>query len=1202
MTVTVGRLNRQTRGSVERALAYEAELTDLYAQQLRRAGRHAAAQFTQHAPVALAAATNPTPPDWVAPDPDELTTEPLDRQARLKARRIHLRALVAAVPQAIKDTADRLGITFDADSPFVEQLLDRTAERAVSLTQETRDVMRKIIGQAYKEGWSVPQTAAALQDQISGLGKTTAVMQARTDLVGLGNGASLASARALGDDAPATKVWLTAGDELVRETHADAEGQEVPIDQPFQVGDDLLMYPGDPDGSDAEVINCFPAGTLIAGTVCGAMRARYTGTLVTVTTRRGRRLSGTPNHPVLTSTGWKGLGEVAEGDHLVCASFNQGTMASAPDVEDVPSRIEQVFDALAPEGFCPRVRACDVNFYGDRPDGDVDVVRADGFLELPCTPAGFKPGQKLELAIADELPTGFSRARLRRQFLRRSDLLAAGGVRLGSESGFLSIGHAAVADQESFARGAAADAALVQSPLDRLTADSEAGGDLQFGELLVDVEADDFVDVEIDAVSAPRRVGFGEVVEDRLVIHAEQLADLPGGQSLAHIEIDDVLGVDVRAFQGDVFTVTTEQGYYIANGVCVANCRCTVVYGDGDRGDQLEASAAPAGGSGRPVDPLSSPAMETQSVSSDVTFAASGDTGLPLSERDRAWDAGEATGRVKKWASSDGSGDPDKIDFDKLGRAYFWRDSAGDGGAAIGDFKLPFADVVDGKLTAVWRGVTAAAGRLSQTDIPASGKDAVRAKIGAYYAKARKTYDDPQIETPWSALVAAVTITVDDEDAETGGTDDAMAEQVRWRGILCVEGEPSQDSPFLVRMLQPGGGTWRDLPLPLGVIFDTPHASGDVEAPVAGGIDSIYRDSVDPRIIWGEGWFNEDEIGCRAAELVNSRSLRGVSIDPYVAEVEIAGGDGDMVDDALDTADEGPTMVTFTRYVIGGATVCPFQALESATIAIVAAANIPETTWVAVDGLLVVSPATEPNEEPAAMTAAAAAEEKPPRAWFETQEPPGLMPLTVTDDGRVFGHLADWASCHTGFPNACVTPPRSPSGYAYFHVGELETAEGDRVSVGKLMISKTGTRGGHAPTSGVGRLEAQRHYDDQTAVGAYIRVVDGRYGPWASGVVRPGLDEDGIAELRANPPSGDWRRVNGALELIAALAVPVPGFPIPRAEVGMVASGDEVHVDALVASSGELSASELAVRALQLAGVLPGSGVRVQRPAAASAS
>jgi hypothetical protein len=87
--------------------------------------------------------------------------------------------------------------------------------------------------------------------------------------------------------------------------------------------------------------------------------------------------------------------------------------------------------------------------------------------------------------------------------------------------------------------------------------------------------------------------------------------------------------------------------------------------------------------------------------------------------------------------------------------------------------------------------------------------------------------------------------------------------------------------------------------------------------------------------------------------------------------------------------------------------------------------------------------------------------------------------------------------------------------------------------------------GKHAPLS-MSRVQAGKHYDDNTHVGAYIRAHDGRHGIWVSGALAPGLSAEDVQQLRANPPSGDWRVVNGNLELIAALAVPVPGYPIRR--------------------------------------------------------
>src|SRR5690606_2540662 len=69
---------------------------------------------------------------------------------------------------------------------------------------------------------------------------------------------------------------------------------------------------------------------------------------------------------------------------------------------------------------------------------------------------------------------------------------------------------------------------------------------------------------------------------------------------------------------------------------------------------------------------------------------------LPLASKDRSWDADAARARVAKWASSDGSGDKDKIDWGKYRKAFVWYDA--ENAENFGAYKLPIADVIDGKL------------------------------------------------------------------------------------------------------------------------------------------------------------------------------------------------------------------------------------------------------------------------------------------------------------------------------------------------------------------------------------------------------------------------------------------------------------------------------------------------------------------------
>ena len=74
---------------------------------------------------------------------------------------------------------------------------------------------------------------------------------------------------------------------------------------------------------------------------------------------------------------------------------------------------------------------------------------------------------------------------------------------------------------------------------------------------------------------------------------------------------------------------------------------------------------------------------------------------------DIPWDAADARRKIAKWASSDGSGDKDKIDWKKYAQGFAWYDASDP--ENFGSYKLPHHTVKDGKLVTVKKGVEAAA-------------------------------------------------------------------------------------------------------------------------------------------------------------------------------------------------------------------------------------------------------------------------------------------------------------------------------------------------------------------------------------------------------------------------------------------------------------------------------------------------------------
>jgi hypothetical protein len=104
---------------------------------------------------------------------------------------------------------------------------------------------------------------------------------------------------------------------------------------------------------------------------------------------------------------------------------------------------------------------------------------------------------------------------------------------------------------------------------------------------------------------------------------------------------------------------------------------------------------------------------------------------LPLADRDREWDGAAAEKRVRKWAGAEDGPNA------KYRDAHAWYDA--DQKDEFGSYKLLVADVVDGKLKAVPRGVMAAGnvmqGARGGVDIPESDVPRVKSHLAKYYGK-----------------------------------------------------------------------------------------------------------------------------------------------------------------------------------------------------------------------------------------------------------------------------------------------------------------------------------------------------------------------------------------------------------------------------------------------------------------------------------
>lgn len=319
-----------------------------------------------------------------------------------------------------------------------------------------------------------------------------------------------------------------------------------------------------------------------------------------------------------------------------------------------------------------------------------------------------------------------------------------------------------------------------------------------------------------------------------------------------------------------------------------------------------------------------------------------------------------------------------------------------------------------------------------------------------------------------------------------------------WEGKLAPLGEPTGDGRIFST-----DGTYRYREFPLPLLWQEATGEGHDSSRVVGTIDS---GEVTAGGFVARGTVFADE------EKVLALLERGV-IRP---SVDLC----DMVADVFadDDDPDGPGTLHVSSATVMAATLVAKPAFENVNVTLTG-----EDTTVEQQGLV----------------AAAVTLQAYDAAAFADPAFPGPTPITVTDDGRVFGHLALWDSCHVGMPGRCVKPPRSNTGYASFHQSTVRTDNGP-LAVGRLTVG-----GGHADAR-AGFRAAAEHYDQTGATWAMVRAGEDEHGIWVAGQVHPDATAAQVQAGAEAPLSGDWRRIGGGMELVAALSVSTPGFPVRR--------------------------------------------------------
>lgn len=1077
------------------------------------------------------------------------------------------------------------------------------------------------------------------------------------------------------------KEWVSRHDSRTRVSHAIADGQRVRLGDRFIVGASRMLYPGDPAAPIEETANCFPADVRVeAGEVSAAMRREYAGELVEVRTGEGVELSGTPNHPVLTSRGWVALGDLEQGDHLV-RHLRDVEPSVGHDVEAGPSEIGQLYDAFSVSRDSVRVAAGGVDFHGERPESDVEVVGADGLLETGMeTPADQLVG-KLSLVSSEEALAGLVGEGPALERLPRVGHASPGGVG-GNDAGEELLGSA-LGGEELVGLGAppARYSPPLEEPLDSLPSDSEA--------------------------------------------LSEGLLGLPG-----QVALDEVVGLSRRPFSGHVYNLSTGTGAYSANGIISHNCRCVLVGANPPKkGRKMNSTArkqarrVAAEGQAQPR-LFEAAQMDTYAelAADEDVKEAEDEAAEEVAEEVESEPDGEGPDLVM-WHGVIGmektmTGDGRLIEENALRwedlpipLRYVSQDVGGHGGAEVVGTIQVIEREEDGRILGTGtmdaqspvgqeairqvaeglnRGVSMDLDDVSfevrvaedvlaahEAMLDGDGSDTeARAVVDGKVVMLEMSSDD-EVHVTTSARIRAATIVsipafaeaqidlVDDDtlsDEEAIGalddddeiSEDEIEETYNW--VDDVGGLPGYIRRIADHLMASGmtesraiasavntvkrwarGGTVRRNGGPRVSAKTAAKAAAAVaeweakriraRASAAGTdafgakktVDSLYEDvfcvrcreanlgvlqelvasgwssglvqgvhpHVHAEVPGGEATGGEpstlaageqrgaegvqgaesrgartEAAGVEAGASRGSAAVRGPSSIPEARERDgrtlLAGGDrgARLVDLRLVRGEHHPDTLRASGDVDGGSH-HPAGRGRAGRKAQPASRTLPMQLCEGCEGQVKIRARASSAGTSALSLTASGGPLAPPAAWFEDPQLSEPTALQITSEGRVYGHLAVWDACHIAHPQECVSPPSSPSGYAYFHTGALLTAEGTEVAIGHLTMDT-----GHAADQDTA-MAALAHYDNSGTVGADIRVGEDAHGIWVAGGVRPGVSDEKLRSLRAAPISGDWRRLQGSLELVAALAVNVPGFAVPRPHgrrqngntVALVASG-----------------------------------------------
>jgi len=377
------------------------------------------------------------------------------------------------------------------------------------------------------------------------------------------------------------RQWLATDDELTCPICGEMNGQTTPIGEPWK-GPDGEEFATPQDSHPQCLPGYVRVMTESMGAVRGAIKRWFDGEVVILRVSAAQELRVTPNHPILTPSGWVAAGALHEGEEVICHSLDQWEALADDHDVDVPPTIQEVARAwVQARAVRPTpVPVAPEDFHGDGINSQVAVVWSDRSLRAHGQSTLGQHRKQGAFASADLgliEPTTLAGQSQRAARGHRFGMTTDGLVRAAHLSGARPCGHAAPLDALSFGlssrrqpEGAQAmrnDRPRHAVPLgeaqDRL-ASMEAFGQSDDGWALMMPNA-----VLSHGNVEPLQVG---IQESRM---RADFAGQRGDPFASHVTVHQLLYVNRAQFSGHVYNLETDRGWYVAEGIIAHNCRCS---------------------------------------------------------------------------------------------------------------------------------------------------------------------------------------------------------------------------------------------------------------------------------------------------------------------------------------------------------------------------------------------------------------------------------------------------------------------------------------------------------------------------------------------------------------------------------------------------------------------------------------------------